>query len=118
MQCFRTALAEAELEYDNNFVSPSVYIRFKVGKLPSSISERLSNAKNVYVIIWTTTPWTLPSNQAVCFNSNLEYALVKLRPDDQQLFKDDDYYILAKCLLKDFEENTKIPCEILEKFSG
>lgn len=69
-----TALAEAELEYDEKFVSPSLYFRCEIAN-----SEGLSedNSK-VYALVWTTTPWTLPANQAICFNSALKYKLVKI----------------------------------------
>ena len=67
-----TALAEAEVEYENH-VSPSVYVRFKVkddkGKLPASF-----RGKNVFFVIWTTTPWTLPANLAITVHPSLEYA--------------------------------------------
>lgn len=70
----RTALAEAELEYDNNFISPSVYLRFRV----TNISSQVCNINDdVYALVWTTTPWTLPSNQAICFNPALQYSLIR-----------------------------------------
>ena len=59
---FRTALAEAEVEYRDH-VSQSVYVRFRVCGEP-----------NTFVLIWTTTPWTLPANLAVAFNPELHYS--------------------------------------------
>jgi isoleucyl-tRNA synthetase len=61
---FRTALAEAEVEYLDH-ISQSVYVRF-----------RLKDEPNTYVLIWTTTPWTLPANLAVAFNPELHYSLI------------------------------------------
>jgi isoleucyl-tRNA synthetase len=61
---FKTALAEAEVEY-NDHVSQSVYVKFRVKGEP-----------NTFVLIWTTTPWTLPANLAVAFNPALFYSLV------------------------------------------
>ena len=61
---FRTALAEAEVEYRDH-VSPSVYV-----KLP------VAGQRNMFVLIWTTTPWTLPANLAVAFNPRFTYTHV------------------------------------------
>ncbi len=66
---FKTALAEAEVEYADH-VSQSVYVKFK-----------LTSAPNTFLLIWTTTPWTLPANLAVAFNPNLFYSLVQANGD-------------------------------------
>ncbi|GBF49681.1 isoleucyl-tRNA synthetase [Leptospira ryugenii] len=58
-----TAHAEAEIEYQNH-TSPSIYVKFPV-----------EGKTNESVLIWTTTPWTLPANLAICFNPELEYAV-------------------------------------------
>ena len=60
----RTALAEAEVEY-NDHVSPSVYVKFPV-----------ADREGTYVVIWTTTPWTLPANLAIAYNPAMSYTLV------------------------------------------
>jgi isoleucyl-tRNA synthetase len=57
----RTALAEAEVEYAEH-VSPSIFVKFPV-----------MGHKNIFVIIWTTTPWTLPANLAIAYNPKLDY---------------------------------------------
>ena len=62
----QTALAEAEVEYEQH-TSPSVYIRYKLTSDPAAIHPALAG-RNVYTIIWTTTPWTIPASQAVAFN--------------------------------------------------
>lgn len=68
----KTALAEAEVEYGNH-VSDSIWVVFPVlDDLGTAIPE-LKNKKNVNIIIWTTTPWTLPSNLAVAFHPTLDY---------------------------------------------
>lgn len=107
----RTALAEAELEYDNNFISPSVYVRFPMDVIPSPIARSHSNQK-VYALIWTTTPWTLPSNQAICYNSNLEYSLVQMHSSDKEL------YVIASNLVEDFVKMSKIECSVKQTFAG
>ncbi len=74
----RTALAEAEVEYHDH-TSQSIYVKFKV-----------LNEPNQFVLIWTTTPWTLPANLAVAFNSTLPYSLVRVG--------EEQYWILAPLL--------------------
>jgi len=68
----RTALAEAEIEYKDR-KSPSVHVKFPV---VSRLSEKFPElkGKKVSVLIWTTTPWTLPANLAIAFHPNYEYA--------------------------------------------
>jgi isoleucyl-tRNA synthetase len=68
----RTALAEAEVEYEQH-TSPSVYVRYALTSDPAVIAPSLASIKDLYTIIWTTTPWTLPASQAVAFNTLLEY---------------------------------------------
>ncbi len=70
----RTALAEAEVEYENHS-SPSIYVRFKLLSDPAALDPALAG-KNVYCLIWTTTPWTIPANLAICFNPKFEYVAV------------------------------------------
>lgn len=92
----RTALAEAELEYDPNHVSPSLYMRFRLAKMPESL-RKFENVGDLYALIWTTTPWTLPSNQAICFNSKLSYSLVRLNEGHE-------LYIVATDLIPSLRE--------------
>ena len=67
----QTALAEAEVEYEQH-TSPSVYIRYRLTSDPAAIDAALAG-REVYTIIWTTTPWTIPASQAVAFNPDLAY---------------------------------------------
>ena len=67
----RTALAEAEVEYENHR-SSSIYVRYRMMTDPSSLDPALAD-RTVYVIIWTTTPWTLPASMAVAFHPDFEY---------------------------------------------
>ncbi|WP_413935004.1 isoleucine--tRNA ligase [Nitrospira sp. BLG_1] len=79
----QTALAEAEVEYDDH-VSPSVYVKFPVVTSPEVLGKTFPGVafpegiKLVSVVIWTTTPWTLPANQAVCLHRDFEYAFVQV----------------------------------------
>ena len=81
----RTALAEAELEYPDGHVSPSVYVLLKVRELPegSGLDLRLSVGDKtivdrLFLAVWTTTPWTLPANVAVAVNPALRYSVAEL----------------------------------------
>ncbi|HET7102666.1 MAG TPA: isoleucine--tRNA ligase [Terracidiphilus sp.] len=67
----RTALAEAEVEYENH-TSPSVYVRYALTSDTGAIDPRLAGSE-VYTIIWTTTPWTIPASMAVAFHPGFDY---------------------------------------------
>ncbi|XP_012737304.2 isoleucine--tRNA ligase, mitochondrial isoform X4 [Fundulus heteroclitus] len=79
----RTALAEAELEYNPEHVSRAVYATFPLATLPPKIASG-EGLENVSVLVWTTQPWTIPANQAVCYMPNAQYSVVK-RADTSQV---------------------------------
>ncbi len=68
----KTALAEAEVEYDQ-IESPSIYVKFE---MLSGRPSFLEGGKRVYALVWTTTPWTLISNTAVCFHPDYKYSVL------------------------------------------
>ncbi len=70
----KTALAEAEVEYEEHR-SRSIYVRYALVSDPAKLDPALAGRK-VSVIIWTTTPWTLPASMAVAFHPNFEYVVV------------------------------------------
>jgi isoleucyl-tRNA synthetase len=75
----RSALAEAEVEYEDR-TSPAIDVAFKVAD-SQEFAKRLGFShiyEPVYAIVWTTTPWTLPANQAVAVHPEFDYALVRL----------------------------------------
>ena len=86
----RTALAEAEVEYKDHS-SPSIWVRFKLISDPAAIHPDLAR-RNVYGLVWTTTPWTMPANMAIAFHPKFEYVAVEVG--------DGDVYIVAAELLK------------------
>jgi isoleucyl-tRNA synthetase len=75
-----TALAEAEVEYADK-ESPSVYVKFRI--LDADVEHAIPGLKgrNVFFIIWTTTPWTLPANLALAVNPDYEYAALSVNGD-------------------------------------
>src|SRR5580658_9048731 len=84
----RTALAEAEVEYEMH-TSPSVYVRYKMTSDPSLLDLTLI-AQDVYAIIWTTTPWTLPASMAIAFHPDFDYVALQTA--------DGNIYIVAEAL--------------------
>ncbi|KAM4724275.1 isoleucine--tRNA ligase, mitochondrial isoform 3-T3 [Anableps anableps] len=80
----RTALAEAELEYNPEHVSRAVYATFPLAAVPPKIASEQAGLENVLVLVWTTQAWTIPANQAVCYMPNAQYSVVK-RADSSQL---------------------------------
>lgn len=83
----RTALAEAEVEYAPH-TTEQVYVKFPFPDAPSKLTEAADGAP-IFVVIWTTTPWTLPANLAIALHPELTYALVR---------NGDEYYVVAEGL--------------------
>lgn len=65
----------------------------------------------MYALIWTTTPWSLPSNQAICYNPKLSYSVVKNTANDE-------VYIFATDLVENVSKSANLKLEVLESFSG
>lgn len=92
-----TALAEAEVEYADH-TSTSIYVRFKFeqdDKKKAFSKAGFSSEKDLYAVIWTTTPWTIPSNMAICLHPELEYTFFEYKKD---------VYVIAQALLASFLE--------------
>ena len=98
----KTALAEAEIEY-KDISSQSIYVSFKILK---SNDKDLIDAS---IVIWTTTPWTIPGNQMIAFGSEINYCLLKVLSSNNKDIVDRSY-IVAKKLL----DNLTTDCEILD----
>src|SRR5579875_571100 len=81
----KTALAEAEVEYENHR-SPSIYVKYALLSDPAKLSPQLRDRK-VWVVIWTTTPWTLPASMAVAFHPDFEYVVVSDGDSDAYLLE-------------------------------
>ncbi len=94
----KTALAEAEIEYYDH-TSTSIYVKFP-----------LKDEKDKYILIWTTTPWTLPANMGIALHPDYDYVEVKV---------DGEIWVLAKALLETVMEKAgKESYEVLREFKG
>ena len=105
----QTALAEAEVEYEWH-TSPSIFVKFP---MVSDLRPQLPalKGKKVFIVIWTTTPWTIPANLAIAFHPELEYVAVETR--------DNEVLILAKGLLASCMHKFNIPdYKVVAEFEG
>ena len=105
----KTALADAEVEYQDH-KSDTIYTSFPVK------NSNLEDLNDSEIIIWTTTPWTIPANKALAYNESLDYLLIQINDDGD--FKDKKI-IIAEALL----ESVITECEIkkytnIKKFKG
>ena len=104
----RTALAEAEVEYQDH-VSQSVFVKFPVSETPdfpqveNEIHPPRSSTLNTFVLIWTTTPWTLPANLAIAYNPKLQYALVQVGEEKYWMLSSLLPAVAEKCKWEKFE---------------
>jgi len=99
-----TALAEAEVEYGDE-QSDSIYVRFPVKNGKGVLPE-----EDTYVVIWTTTPWTLPANVAICLHPDFEYVLIGINKEK---------YVVARELKDNFLKSIGEPdAVVLNEFRG
>src|SRR5579883_2480670 len=82
---YEAPIAEAEVEYENHR-SPSIYVKYALLSDPAKLSPQLRDRK-VWVVIWTTTPWTLPASMAVAFHPDFEYVVVSDGDSDAYLLE-------------------------------
>lgn len=98
-----TALAEHEVRGEYKIrKDPSIYVKFPV-----------EGKESEYLLIWTTTPWTLPANLAVAVHPEYEYAKVRIETE-----KGEEYWIIAKALVERVLSEVGVKGEIIETFSG
>ena len=112
----RTALADAEIEYDQH-TSPSIYVRYRMTSGLDALGDEAAAAlagREVYTIIWTTTPWTLPASLAVAFHPNFEYVALAAGQD-----ADSPVYIVAAALAASVATACKLgEPAVLARFPG
>jgi len=117
----RTALAEAELEYPSGHISQSIYVGFTVNQVPKRFEEEIliqapdliiskGILKEIQLLIWTTTPWTIPANVAISINPKLNYVIA--------LGSDGKLIITAADLLENLSRNVKNNFEKKVLFRG
>jgi isoleucyl-tRNA synthetase len=111
----KTALAEAEVEYED-YTSDTVWVKFPVGHVPMQNVQLGQSPKlvpllpeNTSIVIWTTTPWTLPGNRAISFSPKINYGLYRVSeaaPDNWA--KVGDYYILSDKLAPEVLKQARV----------
>ncbi|XP_027420273.1 isoleucine--tRNA ligase, mitochondrial [Bos indicus x Bos taurus] len=107
----RTALAEAELEYNPEHISRSVYVKFPLLKPSPKLASLLDGSSPVSFLVWTTQPWTIPANQAVCYMPESKYAVVKCSSSG-------DLYILGADKVTSVASTLGTTFEVISTFSG
>ncbi len=105
----QTALAEAEVEYKDHH-SPSIYVKFRLKEEKELQKRWRLTEEPIHLVIWTTTPWTLPANLAVALHPQFTYVAARINKE---------IWIVADGLLHSILEKFGSPeCEVLTKFSG
>ena len=105
----KTALSDAEVEYMDH-TSDTIYATFKIKK------TKYKELDNCEIVIWTTTPWTIPANKALAYNENLKYLIIEIK--DQNVFKNRKI-VIAKELLQNVINDCDIKgYKITNEFDG
>ena len=106
----KTALADAEVEYKDH-TSNTIYTSFKIEKTEKDF------LKNSNIIIWTTTPWTIPVNRALAYGNNLKYSVIQIGNETKN-FKNKNIVIASELIQKVSEECNFKDFKILKEFKG
>ncbi|PAV90433.1 hypothetical protein WR25_14592 [Diploscapter pachys] len=116
----RTALAESELEFNEEHKGFAAYIRFKMVNLMTEELKLNDLVKNkpylFYALAFTTMPWTFPLNNAICINENAEYLAIRF--DDTKSNPVVEMYVVAAEMFEKIKEKLDRPAQILARFSG
>ncbi|MEM9878021.1 MAG: class I tRNA ligase family protein, partial [Pseudomonadota bacterium] len=111
----KTALAEAEVEYED-IVSTQIDVGFEITEAPHSrkLQDLITAGKKVLAVIWTTTPWTIPVNQALAYSERDEYLLIwsnrglaGASADNRMINDTEFYYLVAADLASEFQKRTE-----------
>ena len=112
----QTPVSNIETKMDNSYrekVDKAITVKFKLKEVPDFIKEVKNEIDKVFVLAWTTTPWTLPSNLALTINKDFDYVVVK---------KNEEYYIICKNLLNKYKKELAIDdngnFDIITEFKG
>ena len=106
----KTALADAEVEYKDH-VSNTVYVGFKVK------TSKINFLKEAEIIIWTTTPWTIPANKALAYNKNLDYSIIEINSSPES-FSNKKIAIASKLLEGTLKECGIEKYKLIQKIKG
>jgi len=106
----KTALADAEVEYQDH-TSSTIYTSFKIKKTENDF------LKDSHIIIWTTTPWTIPVNRALAYSEKIKYSLIKMGNDTEH-FKNKNIIVASELIKSVSEECNFKDFKILKEFSG
>ena len=111
-----TALAEAEVEYEDH-TSHSIYVKFPAGEDLTRIDPALQG--RVAIVIWTTTPWTIPANQAVSLGPQIDYAAIRItEAREHSSLQPGDILIMAEALHQSVLEAIGAAGDIVARFPG
>jgi len=106
----KTALADAEVEYKDH-TSNTIYVGFKVK------SSKIKSLKDAEIIIWTTTPWTIPANKALAYNKNLDYSIIEINSKSENF--NSKKIVIATKLLDQVSKECEIGnYKLVEKVQG
>ena len=104
----KTALAEAEVEYENH-KSHTIWVAFPFAANADLPDDLPADLKTARVVIWTTTPWTIPSNRAVAFNENIAYGLYEVQEtQDESWVKTGERFIFADKMAGECLEKSRV----------
>jgi len=106
----KTALADAEVEYKDH-TSNTIYASFQIKKTNKDFLDKC------YVIIWTTTPWTIPVNRALAYNGKIKYSIIEIGKDKED-FKNKKIIIASELVKKVSEECNFKNFKIVKEFNG
>ena len=111
-----TALAEAEVEYEDH-TSHAIYVKFKAGEDLTDIDAALTD--DTSIVIWTTTPWTIPANLAVSVGPNLDYVAKKITDAGAcENLKEGEILILAEALAEGVLAEIGVTAKTVARFKG
>jgi isoleucyl-tRNA synthetase len=104
----KTALAEAEIEYED-YVSDTVWVKFPVASTAGEGGQAAKDLRNASIVIWTTTPWTIPGNRAISYSPRIEYGLYEVTDAPSQNWATPgDFFILADKLALDVLRQARV----------
>ncbi len=102
----KTALADAEIEYHEKS-SPTIYVKFPLAKAPPTFETK--SLAHTFIVIWTTTPWTIPGNRAIAFSPDISYGLYQIADAaDGSLARAGEQLLLADTLAEQVAKHAKM----------